>query len=417
MVPGDTAGVASEIRPVADDEFPAYTWTVQTAFGHHATEAETAGWRSITEIDRTLCVAEDGQIVATAGAFTFALSTPGGMSTPAAGVTAVGVLPTHRRRGLLRSLMARQLDDVVRAGEALAILTASESIIYGRFGYGVATSHASLAIDPRRSAYATPLEDAGRMEVLDDDSAARTVPSIHDRARRDQPGDVARSDAWWALQMSDPEWLRPGRPQKFWGLHRSASGEPDGYVSYRVAASWQDRLPGAEVEVLSLVGLDAAAELALWRFVLDLDLAGRVVAPSRPTDEFVRWRLADPRQLRVTAWSDHVWARMVDVPQALTARGYDEEDEIVMEVRDGFRPQSGGTFLLRTALSGADCTRTTRAPDLSIDVADLSAAYLGGSRLALLAGGGRVAEHRAGALRRADRLFAGATVPFCRSGF
>ncbi|WP_371131344.1 GNAT family N-acetyltransferase [Streptomyces sp. Ag109_O5-10] len=40
---------------------------------------------------------------------------PGGTLVPAAGVTAVGVLPSHRRRGVLSASMRRQLVDL-RAG-------------------------------------------------------------------------------------------------------------------------------------------------------------------------------------------------------------------------------------------------------------------------------------------------------------
>jgi predicted acetyltransferase len=406
-----------EIRPVAEEEFAEFSRTVESAFGNQATEEETAGWRSVTELDRTLAVFDHDQIVATAAAFSFDLTLPGQVTIPAAGVTAVGVRPSHRRRGLLRSLMDRQLDDAADRGEPLAILTASESIIYGRFGYGVATSQASVTIDPRRSEFAAPLDDPGHIEMLEPGDARRTVPPIHDRARLLQAGDIARSSEWWDLTIADPDWAHPGQTRQFWAQHVSGTGQPDGYLAYRVKRSWRHGLPDSEIEVHFLVGLDAAAELALWRFALDLDLTGRVVAYSRPLDEPLRWRLADPRRLRTISMLDHVWARLLDIPKALGARTYGLDEQIVLDIRDPFRPETAGRYLLQTSPEGADCTRTNNPADISLGIAELGTAYLGQPRFAVLAGAGRATEHTPGALRRADRLFSGGTVPFCRSDF
>lgn len=405
------------MRAVTEDEFGAYIRTVQTAFGNHPAEDETAGWRSISEVERTLATFDGDRIVATAGAFTFQLSTPGPRTVRAAGVTEVGVLPTHRRRGLLTALMSRQLDDIAEAGEPVAILTASESVIYGRFGYGAATFHRSVRIDPQRARFTEPLDDAGRIEVLDPSEAVKVVPGIHDRARLEQPGDIGRSEPWWALNITDPRWFRRGAPEKFWAVHVSGAGEPDGYVAYRVSPSWQHGIPGAEVDVAVLVGLHASVELALWRYVLDLDLAGTVIARSRPLDEPLSGRLADPRQLTTTSVTDQVWVRLLDIPEALRARSYGGEGELVFEVADTFRAASAGRFVLRTTGDQAECARTDQKPDISLGVAELSSVYLGQPRLAILAGAGRVVEHTPGAVHRADRLFAGPTIPFCRSGF
>lgn len=409
--------MGTTLRAVTDGEFESYIRTVQTAFGNQTIAEEVAGWRGVTELDRTLAAFDGDRMVATAGAFSFELSTPGAMKVAAAGVTAVGVLPTHRRRGLLTTLMERQLDDIARRGETVAMLTASESVIYGRFGYGAASFHRSIQIDPHHSRFADGGGEVGTIEVLDPVAVAETAPAVHNQARINQPGDVGRNDAWWALNIADPDWMRRGGPAKFWARHVSAAGKPDGYVAYRVTPAWRHGIAGAEVEVVALVGLDAAAELALWRFVLDLDLTGRVVAHSRPIDEALGWRLADPRQLLTTSVTDHIWVRLLDVAGALTSRGYEGDYEIVLDVEDGFRPKGGGRFALRTAGAEVECVRTRRAPDLTLGVAELGSAYLGHSRLAILAGAGRVVEHTTGSVNRADRLFGGTKIPFCRSGF
>jgi predicted acetyltransferase len=390
---------------------------VETAFGHQATDEEVTDWHSLTEIGRTLAVFDEGRIVGTAAAFSLQLTLPAGVVVPAAGVTAVGVRPSHHRRGLLRSMMEQQLEDVARGPEALAILTASESVIYGRFGYGVAASEATIELDPRSSAFAVPLDDGGRVELIEPDEVAAVIPAVHDRARRSQPGDINRTTAWWDLRIRDPEWARAGSAKRFWAVHRDAAGAIDGYAAYRVKQAWREGLPDSRVQVDELVGLEASVEAALWRFVLDLDLASSVVAPSRPLDEATHWRMADPRRWRTTAVIDQIWARLVDVPAALEARRYAVEGELVVEVRDGFRPATEGRYRLRAGPTEAECTRTTATADLTLGVAELSTAYLGQPRFTALAGAGRVDEHRSGALQLADQLFASAVAPFCRTDF
>jgi predicted acetyltransferase len=406
-----------QIRPIVEEEFPAFARTLEAAFGNQAGDGEVAGWQGVTEMDRTLATIEDGSIVATAGAFTLHVTVPGERTVPAAGVTAVGVRPSHRRRGLLRALMERQLDDIARGGEALAILTASESIIYGRFGYGAATSHASLAIDPRRSDFAQPREEHGRMRMVEAADARAIAPSIHDRARINQPGDISRSGAVWDLTTGDPEWARPGEQELFWAVHYSPTGDADGVVSYRVKRAWPEGLPGSEVRIDDLIGVDAEVEASLWRYVLDLDLAGLVIALSRPVDEAFRWRLADPRRLRLRHVTDHVWVRLLDVPTALAARHYAVDGEVVVDVRDPFRPATDGRYLLRGGPDGAECARTARPADVTLGVAELGTAYLGDARLSVLARAGRVLEHRDGTVGRLDRMFRSDVVPFCHTDF
>jgi predicted acetyltransferase len=405
------------IRSVSDEEFPAFCRSVETAFGHQATDEEVADWHSITEIDRTLAVFEDGRIVGTAAALSLELTLPGGVVVPAAGITAVGVRPSHRRRGLLRAMMDQQLDDVARGHEALAILTASESVIYGRFGYGVAAMDTTIEIDPRSSRFAQTFDDPGRIDLIEPHEIDAVIPAIHDRARRSQPGDINRTSAWWDLTIRDPEWARTGLSKRFWAVHRGASGEADGYLAYRVKQAWREGLPDSEIQLDELVALDDTTDAALWRFVLDLDLASRITASSRPLDEALRWRLADPRRLRVTAVMDQIWARLLDVPAALSARRYAIDAELVFEVRDGFRPGVDGRYALRGGPDGAECERTSRPPDLTVGIAELSAAYFGQPRFSTFGRAARAEEHRAGALQRADVLFGGEVVPFSRTGF
>jgi predicted acetyltransferase len=334
------------------------------------------------------------------------------------GLTAISVLPTYRRRGILRAMILRHFEDVAARGEPVSALGASESVIYGRFGYGLATTYADYEIDPRHGAFLSgTAADGGRLRMLDPEEAAKVLPGLYDRYRRAQPGEVSRKPAWWELYGRDPEWLRDGFTGHVDVVYESEPGRVDGWVSYRVQQRWPEGLPANVVRVRMLVGLTPQADAALWRYILSLDLAGTIQLHARPVDDPGRWRLADPRRLRVTEAGDHLWVRLLDLPGALAARRYAVEGSLVLEVTDPLRPRNQGRFRLEGGPDGAVCEPTRAKPDLALDVADVGAAYLGGASLASLARAERVAERTAGALLRADRMFAAAPPPICTTHF
>lgn len=406
-----------EIRPVSADELSAFIPAVGLAFGDQPSAEEVNGWSVMTDPVRTLAAFDGETIVATAGIDTMELTVPGAVQLGVAGITAVGVRPTHRRRGLLSQLMARQLDDIAAVGEPVAILTASESGIYRRFGYGIGSFQVGLALETRFSAFSRPLEDQGRVELLDKETARRELPAIHDRARRIQTGDISRSDTWWDLACEDPDWARRDQGPAFFALHRDAAGQVGGWTTYRIERSWPDGIARNVVHVVDLAAVDAQSELALWRFLLDLDLVSEVRSHKRPTDEVLRHRVAEPRRLRTTMVRDDLWVRVLDVSAALAGRRYQVEGELVLEVVDSFRPQADGRYLLAGGPSGAECSPTDRPAELSLDVATLGTAYLGLPRFALQEQAGLVTELRPGALTRAETMFRSADVPFCRTPF
>ena len=394
-----------------------------------STDEDIEDWRRQTELDRTLAAFDGGEVVATAGALSVELTLPGLTSVPAAGVTAVSVRTTHRRRGILRQIMTRQLDDVVARGEPVAILTASESIIYGRFGYGLASQVVGVTIDKDRGAFSSPLADAGRLRSVDLETAGKVLPDVHDQARRRQPGDINRTSTWWEAAMADRESRRGGRSGLFCVVHEDAAGQADGYALYRFKHRWDHGLARNQVHVDDLVATDGTAYAALWRLLLDVDLADTVDAWRRPVDEPLRWVLADPRQLCTTAVTDDIWVRLLDIPRALEARHYDVEGRLVLDLADPFRPHQAGRYVLEAGPAGASCTRedagkgrpsarrSGRGADLALGVSELGSLFLGGVRASSLARAGRVVERTPGALRRADAVFAGDPPPFCRTPF
>ncbi len=406
-----------ELRTLDPAELPAAVRAHGAAFGHHPTDEDVECARLLFDPDRSLAAFDGGEVVATAGAMPLQLSLPGGTAVPAAGVTDVGVVPTHRRRGLLTAIMDRQLTDVAGRGEAVAVLITSETAIYGRFGYGLASSTTSWRLATEGSALTRPPSAAGQVRLVGAGEAAAVLPDVHDRTRRHRPGAVSRPPGWWRRWFRDRERDRDGASARFYAVHEGPDGRPGGYAAYRVGGGWEHGLAAKDVTVADLHATGAEVEAALWRFLLDLDLVVAVQASRRPVDEALRWRLADPRRLVVTEVVDDLWLRLLDVPTALAARRYGTEDRLVVELTDAFRPANGGRYLVEGGPAGAVCARTGAGPDLAMTVADLGTLYLGGVPATVLAAAGRVVEHRPGALARADAFLGTAPAPWCGTFF
>jgi predicted acetyltransferase len=404
-----------EIRPVSQEEFETFARAVQRAFGSHLRDEEVASWRPVFEQDLSLAALEGTDIVATTAAFSLVLSVPGGQ-VPMPGVTAVGVAPTHRRRGLLTMLMRRELDDFRERGQFLAGLWASEGSIYGRFGYGMASLAAELKIERDRSAFSRPHQTHGRVTLIDKDVALERFPPIYERVAMAQPGMWLRNEAWWKEIHADMEHWREGFSALFFAMHETPEGRPDGYVTYRIKHDWDEGMPGSTLRVREFIAESPEAYADLWRFCFDHDLIKHVEAWPRPVDEPLLHMLAEPRRLRLKV-GDGLWLRMVDVPAALAARRYSTDDRIVFEVRDTFCPWNEGRYELAGGSDGASCRATDGQPDVIVDVADLGATYLGGVRFQTLRRAGRVIEASPGALPRADAMFAWDPLPFCTTVF
>jgi predicted acetyltransferase len=421
-----------EVRQVPTSDALTFGRVVELGFGSVATDQEAEETATaLFDPEWAIGVYDDGQLVATASANIMELTLPAGTGAPfpvlaVAGVTGVTVLPTHRRRGLLNRMMAFQLDQFRLRQAPLAILTASESIIYGRYGYGLATSFQSVSLATKRSAFVQPpaqvqspnsngLGLGGRMRLVSAAEAVNILPAVHEQARRLRPGEVNRSKETWAARFRDAGQLRHGAVPKTYVVHEQADGTVDGYASYRYRHNWSEHLPGHTIAVEDIYATSSPADAALWRFVLDVDLVEEVTADMRPLDEPLRWRLAEPRRLRTTSISDCLWARLVDIPTALSARGYCAETELVLQVEGPVTER----FLLATGATGATCRRAGdgERTDLVLGLSQLGAIFLGGCLPSVLATAGLVEEARPGALVRADAAFRSPLLPFSGTHF
>lgn len=409
--------MASEfvLRPVTRDELTEFAMTPLLAFGERFEPARLElDWTNV-ELDRTLAAFEGDQIVGTGRLYSLEITMPGGQLVPAAAVSWIAVLPTHRRRGILTAIKHTQLDDAAERGEPLAILYASESGIYRRFGYGVSTSSMSVTVDRRHSAFLKPVPD-GRVRLVDEDDARKLLPEIFDRVRRNQPGAVQRVDAWWPDEFFWRDHDEKGT--RNYCLYESPDGSLDGYAAYRFEAGWSTD-SNATVHVHDLVTASTAARAVLWRYLLDIDLVETIKAWVVPVDEPLRWLLRESRRMRVTRLGDSLWVRVLDAPAALSARTYAVTGRVVFDVVDDVRPDgaASGRFVLDGGPDGADARRTSDEPDLVLDVASLGGILLGGERVSTLARAGLVEQRTGGALGVVDAMFAVEPQPFSMTDF
>jgi len=405
-----------QYRPITDDEYPAFIHAEARGFLRHVRDDEEArNRRKVFERERALAAFDGSTVVGTIGAYSFGMTVPGTPGVPTAGVTDVTVQATHRRRGILTELTRRQLLDVHERGEPLAALWTSETMIYGRFGYGMAFQQESWKIDRRYAAYERPHAPDGRVTFVDAKEARKLAPGVWDRVRAERPGMLTRSEAFWNDRFRDREHHRHGASAYFCAVYEH-EGRADGYVLYRIRDKWDDGFPAATLNVSELVTATDEAHAALWRLCFDVDLVTTVVAENRPVDDPLVWRLADPRRLRRSLY-DAIWLRIVDAPAALRTRRYAAEGRVTMEIRDDFCPWNQGVYELEGGPEGAECKPTDREPDLTLTASDLAAAYMGATRLSTLAHAGRIQARTDSALHTADAMFTWHIAPWCPEVF
>lgn len=404
------------IRPITEDEFDAFHRVDEHAFHGSPPSAEERS-KTLTrfEFDRSLAAFDENAPVGIAGAFSFRMRVPGA-TRPVAGVSWVAVLPSYRRRGILTGLMRRQLTDIRDRGEAIAVLWASEAGIYGRYGYGQASWHQAFTVHRREGTLAAdvPADPGLRLRIAEPAQAGAELAKIYDMAYDVRPGFFARSDPWWDRTLNDPEDKRKDASPLRCVLAEDDSG-PRGYALYSGVGRWDDErfLPDGVLNVQELIAADPAASAALWTDLLGRDLVDEVRALLRPIDDPLLFQLADPRRLRPVV-ADGLWVRITDLPAALAQRRYARPVDVVIEVRDEIFAQNDGRWRLRAGGSGdAVCEPASGDADIALGIAELGAAYLGGTRLGPLAAAGRVAELRPGTLAPLSTAMSWDPAPWC----
>jgi predicted acetyltransferase len=394
-----------EPAAITADEIPAFRDAVSAAFHGDNTDRYVERLRKVLEPERTLVLRDGERILAGTSIYTRRLTVPGG-DVPVAGVTQVGVRPTHRRRGMLTALMRRQLEDVRDAGdEAIAALWASESAIYGRFGYGLATLTTDLHVTTHNARLRT--ETRADVELLRAPDAVERMKAIHDVARTQRPGMIDREGPWWHFRIDDPEDEREGAQAL-----RAAVVE-DGYALYAGKLRFTETIADGEAHVREVVATTPEGYGAIWSYLLGLDLTRRIVYELAPADDPLQHMVTEARAVTYKYLGDALWVRLVDLPRALRERAYAMPFEVVFEVADEFCPWNAGRWALRWDGATATCAKTALPAGIELTAAELGAIHLGGTTLETLARAGRVRELRSGALAATSRAFRADVEPWC----
>jgi len=357
------------------------------------------------EPGRTIGAFVGGQLVGTADATTGGLTLPGGAIVGHAAVTHIGVLPSFTRKGIATDLVRHQLHDIAARGEVVATLRASEATIYGRYGYGVASSSHTVEVQTARAALRPDVGAGGRVRLLDAAQAWDVLPRIYTGSRPSRPGTVDRPAVWWLGVRLRSEAF-PGA--SYIAVH-GEPGEESGFARYRPidTETWfvSDQ---RTIVVEDFFAPTMDAYLGLMRFLLGVDLVDRVTFWMLPIDDPLPWLLLDRRAARVTAVHDETWLRVVDTQQALTARQYDGEGAVTIAVNDPLLQSNSASF----SIAADGVSKTDRRPELHVGIEGLGTVLLGGATWRGLAMAGLARADDPSALAVADRLFAVPDAPY-----
>lgn len=375
--------------------------TLFNAARHHLPAADE-DWPSIEptyEPGRSWGAFRAGELIGTALSYASDIAVPGGRWVPMAMVSRVAVRADHTRRGVMTALTRAQLASLT---EPIATLRATEGLIYGRFGYGVASRGCDVTVDRRRADVHPAAAAGGQVRVLDMVEALSVLPVLYERIKGDRPGTLRRPRSWWDNRRASAA----KDAALTVAIHSGPAGD-EGFVTYQVRHSSLS----AHRCVLTVRDLCAGSDEAwvrLWRFLLGVDLVDDINAWLRPVDEPLELLLADPRACRVGAVEDETWLRLIDVPTALNARSYGEGGPVVVEVSDPLFAANSGRYLITTE----GVRRTDDRPQLLIPVDVLGALYLGDRSPSAFACAGRLTVCDRAALPAADRLFATPEAPW-----
>jgi predicted acetyltransferase len=408
----------SRLRPATPEEWGPWLQAMSGAFGETPTEPYLTTAPPVAEMDRSLGLFEDDQVVATAGIYSRTLTVPGGV-VPCAGVTWVTVAPTHRRRGVLTAMMRRQLTELhEQEREPVAALWAAEFPIYGRFGYAPASARAGFTGRTERLRLRPDVDlGTGTVRLVDRETYQPAATALYDAVRRFVPGNLARDERWWNRRLLDLPDHRHGATALRFLLHTETDGTVTGFAAWRIKAGWtDDSQPDGTLSVQEVRATTTSAYAALWKVMLSVDLVRTVRYDMASPDDPVRHLVTDGRAL-VSRPVDALWVRLVDVGRALSARRYPAPIDMVFEVRDDFCEWNTGRWHLWGHPAGAFCDRTDRDPDIVLGIEELSAAYLGGTSLASLQAAGRVTEVSPGAVTLASTAFGWPVTPWCPEEF
>lgn len=404
-----------EIRPLTNEDIPRFQRGVDLTFAWEPTEQQTKRLEDTFEMRRMFGAFDRDELIGTGGAFSFDMTTPGG-SVGCGGTTVITVIPSHRRRGVLNQMMEFHLDEVVEHDEPVAALWASESGIYGRYGYGVSAYHARVTMERSRIEFRNSDPPSGQVQILGVDEAKEVVPPIYESIRPERPGFMTRDEKirWENAHFFDEPSERGGATAKRWAVYEDSDGAAS-YAVYQQKLSWEDGMPNGELHVGEVLAASTEAEEALWRFLVGVDLIGTIKGWNIDPGSAIHHLVTDSRRVK-RGLADGLWVRILDVSRALAARSYQIPGRLVFEVGDGFGGRATGRYELEVDSDGVECRSTDREADITLDVRELGSVYLGGVTFRELNRAGLI-EGSADSVLQADLMFGHSRPPWCPEVF
>lgn len=398
------------LRAMEPGEARRFLEVTEASFGAGLPDDVFEDLRHVVETDRSLAAFDGEAMVGTASAYSLSLTVPGGEAA-CAGVTMVGVVPTHRRRGVLTALMTRQLREIAERGEPLAALWASEDAIYGRFGYGPASLQALIDIPRAHTRFLDESPIAGTLRLVDQDEALETFPAVYDRVRQERPGTFRRSEKWWRHRI-----LRNPTSDEHGPFFRALlehDGEPAAYAVYQVYQQWEQGISRGYVHLREVMASTPGGHRDIWKFLFGIDLVESVKSTGffLPSDHPLLLLLSEPRYLGFQS-SNGLWLRLVDVGAALEARGYEGAGAVTIEVHDPLLEANSGTWRLEVADGRGHAEKTKGGGDIRLGIAELGTVYLGQFSFVQMLAAGRI-EATPEAAARADDLWRTRVAPWC----
>lgn len=404
------------IRPVTPDEYPAFVEAFMDGFSEDLPSKTFPEMiRKTLPPERTLAAFDGDVLVGTFGGYDLLLTVPGG-TVRMEGTTVVTVSPTHRRLGLASAMMTEHLDNAAAQGYPVAGLWASESGIYGRYGYGIATYCSVRRFDGTKVAFrdGISIERTRRVTLK---QAADLLPDVYGIVCAATPGMFERSTQWWANEvLLDEDWMKRGKTSVRIVVHDGPDGV-DGYAIYRQkGGELDDGHANGTVFVEELTADTPGAKASLWSYLVNVDGCPNVRFGNRPVDDDIAMMVREPRRIETTTVFDGLWLRILDVEAALGKRTYEQDGTLVFHVVDSYRPETEGAYRLSVADGVGVCQRTDQASDVDLDVDVLGALYLGGGDVLAYGAAGRIRGSDADILRL-HHLFATAKKPWCNQVF
>ena len=327
---------------------------------------------------------------------------------PVGGVAAVASPPEHRRRGVVREMLAELHGEFRSEGIAFAALWPFEYPFYRRLGYARVNDYARLTVPPEELADAVPAPEGAFVRLSSDDW--ERLDAVHATAATEPLG-LDRTEDWWRYRV-----FRSWETDPFvYGWERD--GDLRGYVVYSV--SDDEDVDVRTLVARELVGVDREARGHLLRFCRNHDSQVERVRLIGRADTRLFDRLPDPAAVE-TAVKPGPMFRLVDVSAGLSSLSYPAgvAGEVVIEVTDDHCEWNDGTVELRVGDGSATCEPTDADPDVSLDVGALSRLAVGShpaGRLVEL-GHATVTSEGGDGLETLESAFPG-TEPFLREGF